>query len=75
MARTIRGRREAYDNIAVGQAVTAKERIISGSLPPSEVVGGGSNIAVGSAFPTTIIADDQQVGVVTMTGENVKVGG
>tara|TARA_R110000868_G_scaffold81039_3_gene229738 strand:+ start:672 stop:887 length:216 start_codon:yes stop_codon:yes gene_type:complete len=65
MARTLRGRTVGADNIAVG-AVSGTERTIVGGTGPAEVVGGGSNIAVASAYPTTIIADNQQVGVTTM---------
>lgn len=65
MARNSRGRTLGADNIAVG-AVSGTERTISGDIPPAEKVGGLDNIAVGSAFPTAVIADDQQVGVTTM---------
>lgn len=65
MARNTRGRTLGADNISVGN-VSGTEKIVVGVLPPAEKVGGLDNIAVGSAFPTTIIADDQQVGVTTM---------
>ena len=65
MARTLRGRTVGADNIAVG-LVSGTEKTTVGILPPAEKVGGLDNVAVGSAFPTTIIADDQQVGVTTM---------
>ncbi len=65
MARTLRGRTVGADNIAVG-AVSGEERTISGDVGPAQVVGGGNNIAVGAVFPTTNIADNQQVGVTTM---------
>lgn len=65
MARTLRGRTVGADNIAVG-SVSGTEKVSVGLLPPTEVVGGGSNVAIGLAFPTAIIADDQQVGVTTM---------
>lgn len=51
MARTVRSRREAYDNIATGggtAVITTRERTISGALPPSFSYGGKDNIAVGS---------------------------
>ncbi len=70
MAVTLRGRRNKYDNIAVGSA-TGTERTIAGASAPAQKVGGLDNIAIGSAFPTTVIADNQQVGVVTMAGEKV----
>lgn len=81
MAVTEQGRRRAYDNIAVASA-TGVERTISGAAPPVKIVGGGegtaganakghSNIAVASDYPTTVIPDDIQVGVVTLAGERV----
>jgi hypothetical protein len=70
MTVTKRGRVVSGDNIAVGSA-SGQERTIEGSAPPAEKVGGKDNIAIGSAFPTTIIADNQQVGVATMTREKV----
>lgn len=70
MTVTQRGRVLSGDNIAVGSA-SGVERTIAGAAPPAEKVGGLDNIAVGSAFPTAIIADDQQVGVTTMTREKV----
>jgi hypothetical protein len=65
MARNSRGRTLGADNIAVG-LISGTERTISGDIPPAEKVGGKDNIAVGSAFPTTIIPDNQQVAVTTM---------
>lgn len=70
MAVTLRGRKTAYDNAAVGSA-TGTERTITGDAPPSQKVGGLDNIAVGSAYPTTVIADDIQVSVVTLAGERL----
>lgn len=70
MANTVRGRKLNYDNIAAGSA-TGIERTINGAAPPAEAVGGKDNIAAGSAFPTTIIPDNQQAGVVTMIGERL----
>lgn len=49
MARTVRSRREAYDNIAVGSAITTRERTISGALPPSFNYGAKDNISVGNS--------------------------
>ena len=65
MARNTRGRTLGADNLAVG-SVSGTERTVSGDSPPAEAVGGKDNIAVGSAFPTAIIPDNQQVGVTTM---------
>ncbi len=84
--RTELARTTCYDNVAVGSAVTNKERTIAGDAPPVKIVGGGegtaganakghSNIAVGSNYPTTVIPDDIAIGVVTGAQENVKVGG
>jgi hypothetical protein len=51
MARVLKGRRQAYDNIAVGSENSAVERTISGSLPPSKnTIGNGENIAVASDY-------------------------
>lgn len=65
MARNVRGRTQGADNIAVG-SVSGTERTILGDIPPAEKVGGLDNIAVASAFPTAVIADNQQSGVTTM---------
>lgn len=70
MSRALRGRTVGYDNIASG-SVSGTERTINGAAAPAEVVGGKDNIASGSAFPTTIIADNQQSGVTTMLGERL----
>lgn len=51
MARTYKSRSQAVDNIAVGSAVTSRERTISGSLPPGPTTWGNTeNIAVGSDY-------------------------
>ena len=52
MARTNRSRTEAYDNIAVGSAITSRERTINGALPPDTTVipGSGENIAVATDY-------------------------
>jgi len=70
MTVTQRGRVISGDNIAVG-AASGQERTIAGAAPPAEKVGGLDNVAIGAAFPTAVIADNQQVGVVTMTREKV----
>lgn len=70
MSVTLRGRVVSGDNIAVG-AASGQERTISGAAPPAEKVGGKDNVSIGEAFPTTVIADNQQVGAVTMTRERV----
>ena len=86
MARTELGRTTCYDNVAIGSAVSSKERTINGSLPPVKIVGGGegtaganakghSNLAVASNYPTANIPDDIAIGVVTTLIDNVKVGG
>jgi hypothetical protein len=51
MARVSKGRREAYDNIAVGSAISSRERTISGSLPPADTtVGNIENLTVGNDY-------------------------
>lgn len=70
MSRALRGRTVGLDNIASGSA-SGTERTINGAAAPAEVVGGKDNIASGSAFPTTIIADNQQTGVTTMLTERL----
>ena len=77
MARTVLNRREAYDNIAVGEVVDAREQTIAGEvLPPEPLYGGGSNIAVGDAYATAGTPHENiQVGTDLGTGENVAVGG
>lgn len=52
MARTFKARRQAYDNIAVGSAITSRERTIAGALPPSFTsnVGNIENISVGNDY-------------------------
>jgi hypothetical protein len=51
MSRTNRSRREAYDNIAAGSAISSRERTISGALPPDfTTIGNTENIAVGSDY-------------------------
>lgn len=68
MARTIKGRTDAYDNIAVGSAVTSRERTISGALPPDfTTVGNSENIAVGSDYGEERVVS----GSALMEGERV----
>ena len=51
MARTVKSRTEAYDNIAVGSAISTRERTIAGALPPGfTAVGNSEKIAVGSSY-------------------------
>jgi hypothetical protein len=62
MARTYKARTQAYDNIAVGSAVSSQERTISGALPPSTSTWGNTeNIAVGTDYS----ADENLVVVAT----------
>lgn len=51
MSRTSKARREAYDNIAAGSAISSRERTINGSLPPAfTTFGNTENIAVASDY-------------------------
>ncbi len=70
MARTIRNRRDAYDNLAVGSA-SGMERLIAGAAATSEIYGGGTRPKVGSSWHTTDPGENIQPGVVTPRGENV----
>lgn len=75
MARTLRGTKCGYDNIAVGSA-SGQERTISGAAPPAELTGKWiDDLSVGNPPPTTVRQDNYVVGTATPTGENVKVGG
>ena len=65
MARTVRNRREAYDNIAVGSAISSRERTIDGALPPTDA--DKDNIAVGSNNG----AERTVSGSALMTGERL----
>ena len=69
MARTNRSRREAYDNIAVGSAISTRERTISGALPPNQttIPGSGENIAVASDYG----AERAVAGSTLMAGERL----
>ena len=68
MSRVSKQRREAYDNIAVGSAITSRERTIDGSLPPDETTYGNiENISSGNDY-----GEERHVaGSVLMEGENV----
>ena len=71
MARTVRSRREAYDDIALGggtAVITTRERTISGALPPSFNYGGKDNIAVGNTNAAERIIVK---GTALMTGERL----
>ena len=51
MSRVSKGRREAYDNIKQGGAISSRERTINGALPPDfTAVGNTENIAVGTDY-------------------------
>lgn len=52
MAVVVKGRRTRLDNIAVGSALTSKERTIAGAAPETvtDSVGNTENIAVGSDY-------------------------
>jgi hypothetical protein len=68
MSRTIRGRRVSYDNILYA-TVASKEILVIGTSVctsgPSEVYGGGSNLTVGTSFPTSAHAQEH---IITQTG-------
>jgi hypothetical protein len=49
MARTVKARREAYDDVAVGSAISTRERTVAGAAAPTLSWANGENIAVGSA--------------------------
>ncbi len=72
MARVSKGRREAYDNIALGggdAVIDDRERVIAGSEPPDFTgVGNSENIAVGSDY-----GEEQIIvaGTALLEGENV----
>lgn len=62
MARTSKARSEAIDNIAVGSAISSRERTIAGALPPAFTTWGNTeNIAVGTDYS----ADENLVAVGT----------
>jgi hypothetical protein len=68
MAVTLRARKTAYDNIAVGSA-TGTERTLAGAAPPSQAFGNGENIQVGVDYG----ADENIVVVATnmLAGERL----
>lgn len=71
MARTSKARTQAYDNIAVGSAITTRERTINGALPPATTTWGNTeNIAVGSDYG----ADENLVAVATNLLANERLG-
>jgi hypothetical protein len=60
MARTEKSRTTAYDNVAIGSAVSTRERTILGSTAPDfTAIGNGENIAIGDDYG----AENQQEGV------------
>lgn len=62
MARTSKARSEAIDNIAVGSAITTRERTILGALPPAFTTWGNTeNIQVGVDYS----ADENLVATAT----------
>lgn len=69
MARTSRARREAYDNIAAGSAISTRERTISGALPPATTTFGNTeNITVGNDYAAERIVVK---GTALLTGERL----
>lgn len=51
MARVVKGRQEAIDNIAVGSAITTRERVIAGATAPDfTAVGNSENITSGNDY-------------------------
>ena len=66
MARTEKSRSVAIDNIAVGSAISSRERTIAGALPPDfTAIGNGENIQVATDYG----AENQQVGVDIIAAE------
>ena len=73
MARTVKARREAYDNIAVGSAITSRERTIAGASPPDFTVWGNTeNIQVATDYGPELIIEKTTA---LSLRDNVKVGG
>lgn len=69
MARTSKGRRQAYDNIAVGSAISSRERTISGALPPANTTYGNTeNISVGNDYAVERVVVK---GTALLTGERL----
>jgi hypothetical protein len=59
MSRTSKARGEAYDNIAVGSAISTRERTIAGALPPAFTTFGNTeniSIAVDYSADENIVA-------------------
>lgn len=69
MAYNSRGRTLAVDNIAVALPAGRERTFAGGVLPPAEKVGGKDNIAVATAFGTTVCADNMTPGVTTILVE------
>lgn len=68
MSRVSKGRREAYDNIAAGSAISSRERTINGALPPDETtVGNIENISAGTDYGEERVVN----GAALIEGENV----
>ena len=66
MGRTVKARTEAYDNIAVGSAISSRERTIDGSLAPDFTTYGNSeNIQIATDYGQ----ENQQIGVDVIAGE------
>lgn len=62
MARTNKARSEAIDNIAIGSAISSRERTINGALPPDRTTWGNTeNIQVGVDYS----ADENLIVVAT----------
>lgn len=74
-----RGRNQCYDNPVVGSQCTSFECTSVSNVPPVELAatstGFRDNPVVGTAPATANTADDIQAAVVTLAGENAKVGG
>lgn len=60
MAFNLRNRRVAFDNIAAGSA-TGRERTVAGSLPSTELYGGGTGTAGATAMNHSNIAAGEDV--------------
>jgi hypothetical protein len=72
MSRTSKARGEAYDNIAIGSAISSRERTIEGALPPQQTTFGNTeNIAVGVDYG----ADENTVAVAVSMALRERVGG
>ena len=68
MARTEKSRSVAIDNIAVGSAISTRERTIAGATAPDfTAIGNGENIQVAVDYG----AENQQVGVDIIAAERL----